>query len=92
MAEITIKEANTGALTPVSEIDLERITNTVLIEELIVHNVIESSKHWAWLLIGKNHIPICDDNISLSKLGFNDGDIITIVCKPCGYNHILDEI
>ncbi|MBQ4405715.1 MAG: hypothetical protein II852_01760 [Bacteroidales bacterium] len=87
MADITVKEGNTGALTPVSEVDLAQITNTTLINELVSNGALaQAGENLEWRLIGKDNVPIQEPNRTLAELGFVDGDTITVIAKPAGAN------
>ncbi|MBO7124553.1 MAG: hypothetical protein J6V74_01770 [Bacteroidales bacterium] len=90
MADITVKESSTGALTPVSEVDLAQITNTTLINELVANGVLSptgaNGQQNDWHLVGKDNVYIQEQNRTLAELGFADGDTITVIAKPAGAN------
>lgn len=85
MADIKVKNAITGELIPVSDIELSETTNTDLIDELVNNNVFpQPPAGEKWVIVDKENIKREEDNMTLAAMGFIDGDTITIVRRPQG--------
>jgi hypothetical protein len=81
MANITLDVLNTGEQIPVTDIDLDSVTNTELIYSAIKYGIIPSELYGNMpKLKNKNNMPITE-TATLATLGFVDGDTIHIVIK-----------
>jgi len=84
MASLTLKMASTGETIPVNDLELDQVTNTELISQMVASGIVPAlPSDEEYLVIGKNNQPL-KDTASLTELGFNDGDTITIAVKPKG--------
>ena len=85
MANLSVKEGSSGAITPLDEVNLETLTNTELIAELVKGAVLKpTADKEKYHLLSKENQPITEDNITLQQLEFKDSDTITIVKKGIG--------
>lgn len=85
MAELTLI-LRFGERIPISEIDLNSVTNAQLIEALIQVEILEKPdiSQYSWYhLFDKDENPIYEVD-TLSNLGFKDVDSILILKKPIG--------
>lgn len=78
MATLFIKLAWSGAVIEISDVNLENITNTELIAELIAENVLRATLNCDKYFLIKGCLPITEDNKTLKEIGFTDGETITI--------------
>jgi len=86
MANITLDIANTGEQVPVNDVDLDTVTNTVLLTELVTAGQVPLlGTDMEYKMVGKTNMPVTE-TATLSSLGFVDGDTIKIVAKPKGAN------
>ena len=87
MANLTIKELQTGEETPVQEVDLG-MTNKALIEQLIEGRVLNplsegdksEGQDYSFVKGGR----IIDGVRTLNEIGYQDGDVIEITKKAVG--------
>lgn len=72
---------NTGIInTPIEDINLESITNSLLITVLVNCEALKPAVgEEKYYLLSKENQPIYEENKTLQVLGFKDGDIISIV-------------
>ena len=84
MARVTLDIANTGEQVPVNDVNLDTVTNTVLLTELVTAGKVPSlGADMEYKVVGKTNMPIME-TATLSRLGFVDGDTIKVVAKPKG--------
>jgi len=83
MQTLVLRNAYNGKCTDINDVDLDVLTPSQLIGAAIDNLVLEKVEGEEYRVIGKNNQPVTDD-VPLSKLGFVDGDTITVVSKPTG--------
>ena len=81
MAEIEILNRNNGDIIPVSDIELDLVTNTELIFQLVANGMVVPEVPGAvYKMLGKNNQPV-EETATLAELGVNDGDTVAVVAK-----------
>ncbi|MBO7415151.1 MAG: hypothetical protein J6U22_01120 [Bacteroidaceae bacterium] len=83
MAKIILKKAFDGSCTDVNDLDIEVTTPSQIIGAAVENGILDRIPGEEYKVIGKNNQPIMDDK-PLAKLGFKDGDTLTVVSKPQG--------
>ena len=86
MANLTIVVATTREEIFLTDVNLDMVTQKELIDSLVQNDVLEPyGDSIKWMMIDKlHHVPIREEDIPLSKLGFVDGDTIIIVAVGLG--------
>ncbi len=86
MAKINIRIAQDGTIVPVEEINLDQVTNTQLIQEMVSSGQIQApAQGHEYRLAGKNN-EILTETVTLKEAGFKDGDTVTLLDKGIGAN------
>ena len=83
MSKLVLRKAFDGSCTDINDLDLESTTPSQIIGAALDNGILERITGEEYKVIGKNNQPIMDD-APLSKLGFEDGDTLTVVSKPIG--------
>ena len=83
MAKLTLRNGLDASTTDINELDLETTTPAQIIAAAVENGILQQVAGEEFKVIGKNNQPITEDS-PLSKLGFEDGDTITVVSKPRG--------
>lgn len=83
MAKLILKKAFDGSCTDVNDVDIDVTSPSQIIGAAMENGILDRIPGEEYKIIGKNNQPIMDD-IPLAKLGFEDGDTITVVSKPVG--------
>ena len=83
MAKLILKKAFDGSCTDVNDVDIDVTSPSQIIGAAMENGILERIPGEEYKIIGKNNQPIMDD-VALAKLGFEDGDTITVVSKPVG--------
>ena len=83
MSKIILKKAFDGSCTDVNDLDIEVTTPSQIIGAAVENGILDRIPGEEYKVIGKNNQPIMDDK-PLAKLGFKDGDTLTVVSKPQG--------
>ena len=83
MAQITLKVGNTGETIPVNELELDQVTNSELIAQLVANGLVPEVPGKVYKMIGDNNQPV-EDVATLAALGVQDGATVTVVAKPEG--------
>ena len=83
MSKIILKKAFDGSCTDVNDLDIEVTTPSQIIGAAVENGILDRIPGEEYKVIGKNNQPIMDDE-PLAKLGFKDGDTLTVVSKPQG--------
>ena len=83
MAELTLKISNTGETIPVNDLELDQVTNTELISQLVSNGMVPEVPGKVYKMVGKNNQPV-EETATLAELGVNDGDTVTVIAKPEG--------
>ena len=83
--EITLKLGPTGETIPLSDVDLDHITNIELISQLTSAGIIDKAPECTsgWRILDKNN-QLVFDSFTIAELGFVYGDEIRLVIKACG--------
>ena len=82
-AELTLRIGNTGEIIPVNDLDLDQVTNEELLSQLAASGMVPLEQGMKYRIIGANNQPITETG-TLSSLGIEDGQTVTIVAKPEG--------
>ena len=82
-ANLILKNSFDGSTHDINGVDLENTTPSQIINAAIQEDILARIKGEEYRLVGKNNQPILDDE-PLAKLGFVDGDTITVISKPSG--------
>ena len=82
-AELTLRIGNTGEIIPVNDLDLDQVTNEELLSQLAASGMVLVEQGKKYRIIGNNNQPITE-TATLSSLGIEDGQTVTIVAKPEG--------
>ena len=83
MAELTLKIGNTGETIPVNDLELDQVTNTELVSQLVSNGMVPEVPGKVYKVVGKNNQPV-EETATLADLGFTDGDTVTVIAKPEG--------
>lgn len=81
--KLTLRKAFDGSCTDINDLDLEATTPSQIITAAIENGILERIPGEEYKVIGKNNQPVMDE-VTLDKLGFVDGDTLTVVSKPVG--------
>ncbi len=91
MAKINIRIAQDGTIVPVEEINLDQVTNTQLIQEMVSSGQIQApAQGHEYRLAGKNN-EILTETVTLKEAGFKDGDTVTLLDKGIGASYYDSE-
>lgn len=91
MAKINVRVAQDGTIVPIEEIDLDQVSNTQLIQEMVSSGQIPApAGGHEYRLAGKNN-EILTDTTTLKDAGFKDGDTITLLDKGMAASSYYDS-
>ena len=83
-AQISLKVSNTGEVIPVNDIELDQVTNSELIEQLVANGLVPEVPGKTYKMISiENNQPV-EEVATLAALGVKDGTLVNIVAKPAG--------
>ena len=81
MAKINVRIAQDGTVVPVEQIDLDQVSNTQLIQEMVASGQVPApAGGHEYRLAGKNN-EILTETTTLKDAGFKDGDTVTLLDK-----------
>lgn len=83
MANYILKKALDASCTDINDLDPKTVTPSQIIAAAIENGILERVPGEEYKIIGKNNQPVMED-LPLEKLGFEDGDTLTVISKPVG--------
>lgn len=83
MANYILKKALDASTYDMGNLNPETTTPSQIIAAAIESGILDRVHGEEYKIIGKNNQPVMED-LPLAKLGFEEGDTLTVVSKPVG--------